>query len=73
VAANADMRAGRPNLVVIGPWRQLLDLSLRKQFRLTGKAAPTFRLAAFHALNHANFGAPALDLFLAAAGVISST
>jgi outer membrane receptor protein involved in Fe transport len=114
VAANADMRAGRPNLagdpnnaphtilqwyntaafavpvtaagsfasltrgnaarnLVVGPGRALLDLSIRKQFKLSEKIALTYRFEAFNSLNHANFGAAALDLFLTTAGVISST
>jgi hypothetical protein len=35
-----------------------LDLAVRRQFRLSERAAIQFRLEAFNALNHANFGDP---------------
>ena len=44
--------------VLLGPWRQNLDLGLLKDFGLVEGVKVQFRGEAFNILNHANFGNP---------------
>ena len=60
-------------ILLLGPHQQFVNLSMQKIFRLREHAFLTLRLESFNAFNPTNFGAPALDLALPTAGVISST
>jgi hypothetical protein len=50
-----------------------VDLSLFKSFKMRERASVTFRLEAFNALNHTQFGPAGSSVGTIALGVVSST
>jgi hypothetical protein len=58
----------------VGPGTRTADLYMRKEFKIHGRARLEFRVEAFNAFNHPNFGLP--DNYVDdgdAAGTITST
>ncbi len=58
--------------ILIGPGNRNLDLSIAKQFPLTETKHLQFRVEAFNATNHPNWGNPGTTLGTAAFGTITS-
>jgi hypothetical protein len=50
-----------------------LDMTLKKNFRITESTFVEFRTEAFNLLNHATFSAPNATIGSASAGIVTST